>query len=379
MVQFNKSSTSGDSSSRTQSESQRDTRLPPPTKEELRLIRAITAEINFRRSQLNKLDPLADDIQTLATVGVDQLARSIPTEAALDRSRDRLALSEAGLALDASQASGELGDLEATDIRRGGRASSGDIRNIDAASAAALEQTGSDIDAGVEDALRQLRDVTATSRGLSIGDSPILDRGQLIAREGLRQKAQASRGARLFGAEQRLKHPLERGALQSQRIGALEDRSASIREFQQGLRQQAFLNRLTLGNTAAALRLGAVNATTDPTNALTAVQRPRLLSPSTSFSGSSNTDSRFSQGTSTTGFNLLGNICWVADVLFGEGSDEAGYARLWASTHDNPFIRIYARFGESWAKWLKPRPWVQRIVAPIWRRMARKGKEMADG
>jgi hypothetical protein len=370
--------TSGSSDSSTDSESTRTNTLPPPSKEELALIKAITGEINFRRKQLGKLDPLADDIQSLATVGIDQLARSIPTEAALDKQRDQLALSESGLALDASKTSGELGAFEAQDILRSGKASPDDIKNINAAAGAAIEQGGSDIDAGVEDALRSLRDVTATSRGLSIRDTPILDRGQLIAREGLRQKSQLSRGARLFGAEQRLQHPLNRGAVQSQRVSALEDRSTSIREFQQGLRQQAFLNRLTLGNTAAALRLGAVNATTDPTAALAGVQRPRLLSGTQSFSGSSDTESSFSQREGK--FNLLGGICWVADVLFGEGSDQAGHARLWARNNgSSPWIRLYARYGEAWAAWLEPRPWAQRIVAPIWRWMARKGKEMNDG
>jgi len=373
----NYNSTGGSSDSTSQNAFDKLISLGKPSDEELALMRGILAEMNFRRKQLKKLDPLADDIQGIATLGINQLAKSLPAERALDVQRDRLALSESQLALDASQTSGQLGAFEAEDIRRGGAASPEDLRNIGAAQTEALELTGSDIDAGVEDALRQLRDVTATSRGLSIGDSPILDRGQLIAREGLRQKSQASRGVRLFGAEQRLKHPLDRGALQSQRVSALEDRSTSIREFQQGLRQQAFLNRLTLGNTAAALRLGAVNATTDPTAALSAAQRPRLLSPNTSFSGTSNTDASFRQ--SGFGVNILGGICWVADVLFGEGSDQAGYARLWASTHETPFIRVYRRFGEAWAAWLRPRPWAQKIVAPIWRRMARKGKEMTDG
>ncbi len=369
--------TTGSSDSSTDTTSQRDTRLPEPSAEELALIRAITSEINFRRKQLKKLDPLADDIQGLATVGIAQLAKSLPTERVLDQSRDRLALSEADLALQASGSSGRLGAFEEEDILRSGQASPDDIRNINAAGEAAIELGGSDIDAGVEDALRSLRDVTATSRGLSIRDSPILDRGQLIAREGLRQKAQLSRGTRLFGAEQRLKHPLARGQVQSGRIASLEDRSASIREFQQGLRQQAFLNRLTLGNTAAALRLGAVNATTDPTAALTAVQRPRLFSPSTSFSGTSETEASFSQRES--GYNILGGICWVADVLFGVGSERAMDARLWASTHDNLWTRTYRKYGEGWAEWLKPRPWAQRIVYPIWRWMAQKGKEMNDG
>ena len=71
-----------------------------------------------------------------------------------------------------------------------------------------------------------------------------------------------------------------------------------------------------------------------------------------------------------------GKGCWVADVLFGEWDYRTFSARRWVAAHpNNPWVRVYLRFGERWAAWLARRPRTQRIVRPLWLYMAYLGQE----
>lgn len=66
--------------------------------------------------------------------------------------------------------------------------------------------------------------------------------------------------------------------------------------------------------------------------------------------------------------------CWVADLLYGEGSLRAAYARSWVQAHDNWFTRLYRRRGQDWAAWLGAHPWAQPLARPIWGAMVRLGR-----
>ena len=61
-----------------------------------------------------------------------------------------------------------------------------------------------------------------------------------------------------------------------------------------------------------------------------------------------------------------GSGCWIAGVLYGEGSTEQSSIRtwLWAQT-TQPWVSIqkaYARYGQTIARWLAPRKWAQAIM-----------------
>lgn len=71
-------------------------------------------------------------------------------------------------------------------------------------------------------------------------------------------------------------------------------------------------------------------------------------------------------------------LCWVADSLYGKGSLKAAQARLYANSHDTMFLRVYAKYGEGWAKWLDSHSWAKPIVRPIWDLMAYKGRKMME-
>jgi hypothetical protein len=72
-----------------------------------------------------------------------------------------------------------------------------------------------------------------------------------------------------------------------------------------------------------------------------------------------------------------GAPCWVAEVLYGVNDQRTHAARLWATTSDNLFTRLYKKYGESWAQWLAVHRWAHPVVQPIWDIMAIKGQLLA--
>lgn len=65
-------------------------------------------------------------------------------------------------------------------------------------------------------------------------------------------------------------------------------------------------------------------------------------------------------------FPFLAGLCWVADAIYGEGSDRAAKARRYATTHDTPFLRRYAVHGRQWAKKAATDAAFRNAIRPIW-------------
>jgi hypothetical protein len=77
------------------------------------------------------------------------------------------------------------------------------------------------------------------------------------------------------------------------------------------------------------------------------------------------------------GFLIGGFPCWVAEELFGKHDLRTAHARLWASTHDNRFTRLYRKHGRKWARWVRKSRIFRTIAWPVWRYMAYLGKRQA--
>lgn len=89
------------------------------------------------------------------------------------------------------------------------------------------------------------------------------------------------------------------------------------------------------------------------------------------------TSTKFDVGQAAVGLGSAAIMaCWVADELYGVGSGKAALARLYATTHDTPFLRLYKRHGRKWAAWLKEHAWAKAWVRPIWDAMAAAGARM---
>jgi hypothetical protein len=81
------------------------------------------------------------------------------------------------------------------------------------------------------------------------------------------------------------------------------------------------------------------------------------------------------------GMNASGGICWVAEVLFGASDARTHAARRWCAAHPRHwFVRLYRRFGRTWARLLAgPARWAQPLARPLWELLARRGAALAAG
>jgi len=211
--------------------------------------------------------------QLLATVSpiLDQLGLSqvkSPEELAFEESQR---IANQGLE---SQRTGLLGDVTTgiSDIL----GAEGGITDADRALLDTLE---ADAIRGVRDStssnLDMLRRQLAPSLGLRGSDAPIIDRGGLIAQEGISSEAdiRAARAASEL-------------ALPGQRLGELNSISPSIdasNQFQQGLRQDDFSNQLAFLGEATNTGLGLANVTAD--SGLQAAIKPTVAQTSKTSSG----------------------------------------------------------------------------------------------
>lgn len=139
-------------------------------------------------------------------------------------------------------------DTLQSDVKRGRTASAADKALIQKAANEAIEAGLIDIERFQTEGLEEIRNVLAPSRGLRPGDSPIIDRGGLIVREGTRQAGQLVSGLRSQQAQQTLLFPLARRAADLSAIGLQAEFLSGQQGFQAALRDRAFQNRLLLGS-----------------------------------------------------------------------------------------------------------------------------------
>ncbi|KKM03949.1 hypothetical protein LCGC14_1769290 [marine sediment metagenome] len=216
--------------------------IPGPTSEEQQLTQL---QIQLGESQLSAIkQQTALQEQLVSELGPLQELQAAEAERALAEAERTGPIRE------------ELLNLALEDIRRGGAATPEEIRLIEEAGAAGLAGGEINIERFETEALGKLREELAPSLGLRPSDTPILDRGGVVAAEALRQKGTLSAAIQQSGATARLNFPLARSQLIQAGVGAQQTLQESVRQFQEQLRTQAFINRLNLTGQTAGLGLG---------------------------------------------------------------------------------------------------------------------------
>lgn len=67
--------------------------------------------------------------------------------------------------------------------------------------------------------------------------------------------------------------------------------------------------------------------------------------------------------------------CWVAIALWGETDPRTRLARFWcAENPTHPFVRLYKRHGQTWARWVKSSVLARALAWPLWRFLAWRGE-----
>jgi len=166
----------------------------------------------------------------------------------------------------------------------GGAATPEQRRLISEQTENALNLGRSDIRAGLTEGLGLLKRELAPGLGLRPSDSPVIDRGGLLAREALRLESNLSLGLREQQAKSELEYPLAARTVSNQNAQL----QAGIKEFQASLRDSAFRNRLALTGTVAnaGLGLGRPTSTDDIFRSFT-YQAPKSTSEATRSVGAS--------------------------------------------------------------------------------------------
>lgn len=137
-------------------------------------------------------------------------------------------------------------------IEKGGRATPEDIADIKRAADAASEEGAIAIRHFADRLLIDIRDVLTPARGLRPQDTPIREEGGRVGAEATRQFGELQARLRTVQAQQELTLPLARQGFTAELTGFQQNLAQAAREFQIGLRQQAFDNRLRLAATESA-------------------------------------------------------------------------------------------------------------------------------
>jgi len=159
-------------------------------------------------------------------------------------------------------------------IDAGGEATDEERRLINEAVDLALAEGRSDIDESAQEALRLIREELAPGLGFRPGDAPIIDRGNLVGREQVRQTGQLSRGLERSRVENTLNFPLARGKFQADVLTRGLGFTETARNFDAQLNRDAFNNRLGTNQQIANLGLN-LSALGDPNSFINILQTGR--------------------------------------------------------------------------------------------------------
>ena len=147
----------------------------------------------------------------------------------------------------------ELLQSQIDEVRRGGAATPQQEELINEYADEAINSGNIDIERYRTQGLDALRNQLAPALGLRPGDTPVLDRGALLASEALRQGGQLSSGIRGAAANAKLNYPLAASQLTSAIAQGQQGLLRAAGDFQAQLREQAGLNRLRLGEPISGL------------------------------------------------------------------------------------------------------------------------------
>jgi hypothetical protein len=211
------------------------------SEEDKRLVEQQLQLGEFRLEELNRQrefqTQFAEELRPLLDLSLEQSQEALAEQRRLAPARE------------------ELLQIALEDLRRGGQATPEQIRLIEEAGSAALERGLIDIERFETGGFRTLREELAPGLGLRPSDTPILDRGAMLAAEAERQRGGLSQLIRGGEAAARLQFPLAQSQLTQAGALGQQNLAEATRQFQEQLRAQAFSNRLQAGATVSGLGL----------------------------------------------------------------------------------------------------------------------------
>lgn len=157
------------------------------------------------------------------------------------------------LTFEGLQAQRDLLQAELDRIGRGAEATPEQRELIGRIAEERISAGQADITNALQENLRLLRSELAPSIGLRPEDTPILDRGNLLARESLRESGNLVSEARAGEAAALLNFPLAESELKSSQTRGQQSINLALQDFQNRLRTEAFQRRLATGGLGLSL------------------------------------------------------------------------------------------------------------------------------
>lgn len=240
----------------------------PPSAEELAYLNSqqalaakqleiLSAQQDFNTDYMAQIKPVLD--QQTQLLSQQLAAQNDPTQKAI---ADKTAAQQ----LQALNDQADLGPLQKQvlqkqleDSLRGTAATPEQSAQIDAATGAAFDKGKQQVQDFSTDALDQLRTSLSPSLGLRPTDTPITDRGGLIAREGIRQVGQLSSSLAEANANAKLNYPLAASQVSQAGAGFAGNLKAASDQFQASLQDAAAANRIRLLGSAGDVIGGGTN------------------------------------------------------------------------------------------------------------------------
>lgn len=224
------------------------------TRKQLELL---DAQQDFNTSYMEKIAPVLDQQTQLLTQAL--AAANDPEQKQINALTTKQQLQALQDQADLAPLQKQVLQKQLEDSLRGNAATPEQVAQIDAATGAAFDKGKQQVEAYSQDALEQLRTNLSPSLGLRPTDTPITDRGGLIAREATRQVGQLSASLAEANANAKLNYPLAAagvGQAGANFAGSLKQASD---QFQAGLQDAAAANRIRLLGSAGDAIGGGVN------------------------------------------------------------------------------------------------------------------------
>ena len=261
------------------------------TKQQIELAKqqlALTEEMHGWQSDIFAITkPLLEKYALL--VDQDFAKQSSPEYQALQAKYGQLEEAQLDQAIRNLPMQDELLQLQLDEIRRGGRATDEQKALIGEIANRAIEAGDSDIGQFLTRGLGDIREQLAPARGMRPDDAPMIDAGEELAMEALRQKGLLTSNIRGAQANAELNFPLNASAMTNQYSQWQQNFNQGMNTFLSGLKQQAYANRAQFmgqlfqaPNASFESGIGLINASRP-----TAVSFPRNTTETTKTSGGS--------------------------------------------------------------------------------------------
>lgn len=211
----------------------------------------ISSQQDFNQSYMDQIKPILD--QTLQLQSQQLAAANDPVQQEINQKTAAQQLQALNDQADLAPLQKQVLQKQLQDIANGPGATPEQQAQIDAATKGQLDKGTSDITDFQDTALQSLRNNLSPSLGLRPTDTPITDRGQLVAKEATRQQGQLVSSLATANAEAKLNYPLAAAGVSQAGADFAGNLKSASDQFQAGLQDAAATNRLRLLGSASDL------------------------------------------------------------------------------------------------------------------------------